>query len=165
LVYQPRSGAEAVRVVSPDDESTMLTLASDGRPGGDGAAVAGQERLSEIVFTATGQAGIYTLAELDDAGAELGGGRFVVNAGHRAESNLHANPDLPDTLTTAEASGGTAPAGPPLTDLWPLFAAIGLALLLIEWFVTLAPRRRRVRERVGRRGRFGPNPGGESQDA
>ena len=165
LVYQPRSGAGAVRVVSPDGETTLLTLASDGRAGDDSAEVAGQERLSEIAFTATGQAGVYTLAELDETGADLGGGRFVVNAGHRAESNLHFNPDLPATLATAVASGGTAPAGPPLTDLWPLLAAVGLALLLIEWFVTLRTGRRRVRARVARRGRFGPNPGGESQDA
>ncbi|MDQ3043606.1 MAG: VWA domain-containing protein [Chloroflexota bacterium] len=158
LTYQPRSNAAAVRVVSPDGEISQLTLASDGRLSEDDVGSAEQDRLSEVSFTATGQPGTYSLAELDEAGAELGGGRFVVNAGHRAESNLLPNPELPITLAGAEASGGLATAGTPLTDLWPLLAAAGLALLLIEWVVTLGPRRRRGRAR----GHSSLNPKGES---
>ncbi len=152
LVYRPRAGTATVRVVPPEGEALDLPLAADGTAPGEpvdaasvdqdpAAGAAGNaDRLREITFADTGRPGEYRVTELDAAGAERGGGRFVVNAGHVTESDLRARAELPVVLATARAGAGGG-SRTNLADLWPLLAAAALAALALEWLVLLVPRR------------------------
>ncbi len=153
LRYRPRAEAAAVRVAPPSGEAVELPLAVAGDAAGEAGSVptdeaatgetaAPEERLREIAFADTGQPGVYAVTELNAGGEELGGGRFVVNAGHPRESDLRPNAELAGTLATARAAADDAPSRASLTDLWPLLAALGLVLLALEWLVALWPRRR-----------------------
>jgi hypothetical protein len=137
LVYRPSAEAAAARVIAPDGATVELrapTLAESE------AAAGGIPR--EIAFTDTGQPGEYRLVEVAIDGVDLGGGRFVVNAGHAAESDLRPNPDLPAVLATARATTPAASASD-LFDLWPLLVSGALVLLTIEWVLAVVPWRRR----------------------
>ncbi|MDP9471593.1 MAG: VWA domain-containing protein [Chloroflexota bacterium] len=145
LVYRPSADAASVRVTSPDGNEVDLSLAVDPTEDApipaDGAAP-DQDRLRAVSFADTGQPGQYQVAELDAVGDELGGGRFVVNAGHPLESDLRPNPDLPAILATAR--GTSTPSVPTnLADLWPVLVAAALVLLALEWLMATIPRRRR----------------------
>ena len=146
LVYRPRADAATVRVAPPGGEPVELPLGIAAVPdpaptAGAGAASGELERLREVAYADTGRPGVYAVTELDAAGEELGGGRFVVNAGHPRESNLRANPTLAGTLAGARAAGDSGAAAG-MADLWPLLVAVALALLAVEWLVALIPRRR-----------------------
>jgi hypothetical protein len=67
----------------------------------------------------------------------------MVNAGHPQESNLAPNPLLAQALR----SGSVEAEDSRLRDqiaLWPVVIAAVLALLLIEWLLTLRQERRRL---------------------
>jgi hypothetical protein len=139
LVYRPSAEAVAVAITAPDGETVQLPLpeldpTATGQPSGE---------LRQVSFTDTGQPGEYRLVELAADGSELGGGRFVVNAGHAAESDLRPNEELAGILATARATDQIGGVGD-LFDLWPLFAAAALALLTLEWIIGVVPRRRRT---------------------
>jgi len=126
VVFQPSSGAATVRIARPDEAAVTLTPAESGP--------------TELTFADTGQEGAYTVEELRADGGVLNEGRFVVNAGHTAESDLRPNPSLPGALTAASETAGTLAdeAADRLADLWPLLAAIALGLLVVEWLVAAA---------------------------
>lgn len=136
LVYRPHAAAAKVRITPPDGTAVDLPVAA---PSADAAAASGQ--LREVAFSDTGVAGTYLVSELDAKGADLGGGRFIVNAGHVRESDIRPNPDLPAVLSASRADEGGSSSGT-RTDFWPILAALGLGVLLIEWLVALAPWRR-----------------------
>ena len=154
LRYRPRAGAAAVRVTPPDGTAVGLPVtaeaaAPDADPTGATEAApppaeadTAATRPREIVYTDTGHAGLYAVEELDAAGADLGGGRFVVNAGHPRESDLRPSVDLAASLAQGRATAATGLARADLADLWPLLAALAFALLAVEWLVALLPRRR-----------------------
>ncbi|MBA2278799.1 MAG: hypothetical protein H0W06_13665, partial [Chloroflexia bacterium] len=126
VTFQPSADAATVSIVRPGDENVTLTA------GGGGATAA------PLTFTDTGQEGAYTVQELRADGSVIGEGRFVVNAGHREESDLRANPSLATALTAAgEETAGTetGDAAMRLADLWPVLAGVALALLVVEWLV------------------------------
>jgi hypothetical protein len=125
LVLQPRAGAAAIRITAPDGSATDIPVTL----GANGSA-------DPAIYSATGQAGEYTVQELDSKGQATASGTFVVNAGHPTESNLAANPDLPSTLATAQASADAGPTRERLGDLWPALAALALGLLAVEWLWT-----------------------------
>jgi Ca-activated chloride channel homolog len=137
LVYRPSAEAASVAITSPDGETIELRLPEQESVA---AAQTGAE-LREVSFTDTGQPGEYRLVELAADRTELGGGRFVVNAGHAAESDLRPNDELPGILATARAIDQAAGVGD-LFDLWPLFAAVALVLLALEWLIAVVPWRR-----------------------
>jgi hypothetical protein len=138
LTYRPSAEAVAVAITGPDGEAVELRLPEAG------PELAGQSSaaLREVSFTDTGRPGEYRLEEVGADGTVLGGGRFVVNAGHAAESDLRPNDELPGILATARAVDQAAGVGD-LFDLWPLFAAAALALLALEWLLAIVPWRRR----------------------
>lgn len=155
LRYRPRAGAAAVRVVPPAGEPIDLQVAAvpgsttaepDPTAGDDPAAAeagtAGSGGPREVAYADTGQAGLYGVRELDAAGSELGGGRFVVNAGHPRESDLRPTVGLAETLAQGRTTAPTGTGRAELADLWPLLAVVAFALLAIEWLVALFPRRR-----------------------
>jgi hypothetical protein len=125
ITFQPRAGVQTVRVASPSGTQTDIPVTE----GSGGAA-------DPAIFSATGEAGEYTVEELDAKGQPTATGTFVVNAGHPVESNLTVNADLPDVLATAAPSGGNSPTRQRLGDLWPALAALALAVLAFEWFWT-----------------------------
>lgn len=130
LRYRPRAEAATVEITAPDDVTAALAVASGASdPGGN-----------VISFANTGQPGRYLIAELDAAGAEVGRGQFIVNAGQSRESDLRPNADLAGSLVQAEASGGASQGPARLADLWPFLVALALALLVLEWCVGLLPR-------------------------
>ncbi len=144
LVYRPSADAAAVRVTAPDGNPVDLSMAvdapDDATEPADGS-ILDENRLRAVSFADTGRAGQYQVAELDAAGEELGGGRFVVNAGHPLESDLRPNPDLPAILATARgAANATVPTN--LADIWPLLVAAALVLLALEWLLATMPQRR-----------------------
>jgi Ca-activated chloride channel family protein len=138
LSYRPHSGAATVRFTPPTGQPVDLDVSVQS----DAEATNGT--LDVVTFADTGQPGRYEVVELDAQGNGIGGGRFVVNAGHTRESDLTPNAALPATL--AEAGGGAGgDAGSALSDLWPAIAAAAFVVLLLEWLVTLLPRRRKRR--------------------
>jgi hypothetical protein len=137
LVYRPSTDATAVRVTAPNGAVVELQVPTP-PPDAVGSVAAD---LREISYTDTGRPGEYLLVEVGPDGAELGGGRFVVNAGHPAESDLRPNEELPGILATSRAADQVAGAND-LFDLWPLFAAAALALLSLEWLIAVVPWRR-----------------------
>lgn len=140
LVYRPHAGVATVRITPPDGVAVDVPVG--GTSGSDGAAE--PAALRDVTFADTGQPGEYRLAELDAGGKEMGGGRFVVNAGHIRESDLRANVDLPGQLAAAKA-GAAAGGTRALSDIWPILAALGLVVLLAEWLLALRPGRPRRR--------------------
>jgi hypothetical protein len=153
LLYRPRVDAASVRVAPPGGEPVVLPLAVEtGKDAAErqGGAVATRDvadtapatsRLREVAFADTGRPGVYAVSELDAAGKALGGGRFVVNAGHPRESDLRPNADLANVLAMAHRvdDGGVDRSN--LIDFWPLLTILGLVLLSLEWLVALLPRR------------------------
>jgi hypothetical protein len=125
LALQPRTGAETIRITAPDGVSTDIpvTIGSGGSP-------------DPAIYAQTGQAGEYTVQELDSKGGTTASGAFVVNAGHPVESNLTANPELPGVLAAAQADPERGSTRERLGDLWPALAALALGLLAIEWLWT-----------------------------
>jgi hypothetical protein len=141
LVYRPSVDAVGVRITAPGDQNVELQLPAPPPEAAGYSAGVDVADVREVSFTDTGRAGEYQLAELAADGTVLGGGRFVVNAGHATESDLRPNLELPDVLATSR-SVDQAAIGSDLFDLWPLFAAAALALLTLEWLLALAPWRR-----------------------
>lgn len=141
LAYKPRPGAATVRFTPPTGEPLDLQVDV-----GSGQPEDRADRLRTVTYADTGQPGPYQVSELAADGKEIGGGRFVVNAGHPRESDLTPNPNLAPTLAAAHASGD-AGAASTLSDFWPALAAAALVVLLFEWLLTLLPRRRGRRQR------------------
>jgi hypothetical protein len=154
LRYRPRAGAVTVRVAPPEGEPVDLRVPDPGTgetpaadAGGAGsvppeAAAALPDALREVAFTDTGRPGAYNVRELDVAGAELGGGRFVVNAGHPRESDLRPTVELADALAGGAPDAVTTGRLDDAVALWPLLAALAFVLLAVEWLVALVPRSR-----------------------
>lgn len=149
LRYRPRADTATVRIAPPVGDPVDLSVAvsTDSSTTGNGAVASTGDSLREVVYADTGQPGEYRITELNAAGAEAGGGTFVVNAGHTRESDIRANQDLPGTLATArstEESGSRAS----LSDLWPALVALALVVLGLEWLWSVLPRRRARRRRA-----------------
>ena len=122
VAFEPRTGASMVRVTAPSGVETDIPVSIDT----SGA-------VETAIFPATGEAGEYTVQELDARGQPAASGSFVVNAGHPVESNLRANPELPVVLAQAQAAEDGGATRQRLGDLWPALAALALGLLLVEW--------------------------------
>jgi hypothetical protein len=132
LRVQPRAGTAAVEIAPPTGDPVTLAF--------DAADESGTPR--EALFAGTGLPGSYGVVERDEAGAETGGGRFVVNAGHPRESDLRPTPGLAETLAAAEGTTFGPAGGSGAAHLWPLLVLAALGLLVVEWLVWLLPRRR-----------------------
>jgi hypothetical protein len=137
LIYRPGADAATIRITPPAGDPVDLAVAAS-NANEEGSV----NQLREIAYPGTGVPGPYVVTELDADGNELGGGSFIVNAGHPRESDLRTNEDLPALLsnTTADSPGKAQRS---TSDLWPSLVIAALAVLLFEWLVTLLPRRRR----------------------
>lgn len=122
VMLVPRTGVQTVQITGPSGTRTDLpvTLAASGSS-------------DPVVFTATGEAGEYTVEELDTNGTVSASGVFVINAGHPVESNLAVNPELAGTLTQATGDVSDGAGRDRLGDLWPALAALALGVLAFEW--------------------------------
>ncbi len=127
VAFEPRAGAATVRVIEPGGVTTDIPVTIDA-----GGAI------ETAVYPSTGEAGEYIVQELDISGRATASGSFVVNAGHPIESNLRANPELPEVLAQAQATEATGGTRQRLGDLWPALAALSLGVLALEWIVTNA---------------------------
>jgi len=136
LILQPRVGATTIRITAPDGAVTDIPVTA----GTDGAA-------EQVIYPETGRAGEYTVQELDPGNRAVASGTIVIAAGHPTESNLTANPDLPDVLASAGAAQAEDSTPRQLGDLWPVLAGLALGLLVVEWFwAVMGPgSRRKVR--------------------
>jgi hypothetical protein len=142
VVYRARSDAVSVRITPPDGKPVDIKLSSTA-PSDPTKPATGADVLRDVAFADTGQPGQYQVLALDANGKTLAKGSFIVNAGHERESDLRANPDLPGILATAHARNQSGSLGS-LSDLWPALALGALALLTLEWLITVLPRRRKV---------------------
>ena len=133
LVYEPRAAAATVQIVPPVGNPMLLSLPSQPTDANPAQPVS-----REVIYTDTGAAGAYTVAEMDAYGGDLGSARFVVNAGHSRESDLRINPNLAPALAAASGGDVTAPSQERV-DLWPLLALVALAVIAIEWVAALWP--------------------------
>ena len=137
LLYQPRAGTATVRVLAPTGESVDLAVPQP-------EVISPGEPFRQVAFADTGAAGEYRISELDSSGTFVGGGRFIVNAGHAQESNLTPNLSLSATLGLASSdSDSSSESG--LSDLWPILAAAALFLCLTEWLLLLFCGRGKIR--------------------
>lgn len=132
LVYTPRAATARVEIAPPEGDPIDFTVSeTDGTNRG-------------VVFTETGVPGIYTVTEYDAFELPLGSARFVVNAGHRLESNLRADPNLAAALATATGVSTTG-VREERVDLWPVLALAALGVIVLEWLWALWAARTRVR--------------------
>jgi hypothetical protein len=143
VVYRARSDAASVRITPPNGKPVDIKLSSASAASDSTKPAAGAGVLRDVAFADTGQPGQYQVLALDANGKTLAKGSFIVNAGHERESDLRANPDRPNILATAHATNQAGSLGS-LSDLWPALALGALALLALEWLITVLPRRRRV---------------------
>ncbi len=132
LVYTPRAAATRVEIAPPQGDPTELAVPEAGRTDRD------------VIFTGTGEPGIYTVTEYDAFDLSLGSTKFVVNAGHRLESNLRVDPNLAPALATATGVSTTG-LREERVDLWPLLALAALAVIVVEWLWALWAARTHVR--------------------
>ncbi|MFT4039595.1 MAG: BatA domain-containing protein [Thermomicrobiales bacterium] len=130
LVYTPRAAASRVEIAPPTGDPVSIDVPETGA--------------RQVVFAGTGAPGRYTVTEIDAFDLPLGSAPFVVNAGHRQESNLRADPNLAAALATASGVS-TSGARSEHVDLWPLLALAGLIVIVAEWLYALWASRVRVR--------------------
>jgi hypothetical protein len=133
-----------VPIIPGNDVSSLEVTVPGGRvvtmnvPEGDGLA-------GMLAFSETNEAGVYRVVEKRSSGEDAASGVFVVNAGHRQESNLAPNPDLASLLEGgAQADAGGASQEGVLQELWPLIVGAVVAVIGAEWFLRLRQDRRRV---------------------
>jgi hypothetical protein len=124
LLFLPRSDSATVRITAPNGDSTDLPVSADGATA------------NPVSFADTGQSGAYGIEELDGGGSVVRAGGVYVNAGHAQESDLRANPGLASLLATAQPGAG-ASGNESRFDLWPWIVAATIALLAIEWILSL----------------------------
>lgn len=127
IVFHPSAVTAQIRISSPSGQNTSL-------------ATAGASQGVAVTFAGTSEVGIYSLTETRANGEVIARGQFAVNAGNRTESNLQPNAQLAtllrDSGTSTTQTGFKTPGD--LVDLWPLVAAIALALLTVEWIIAIA---------------------------
>jgi hypothetical protein len=151
LIYRPGADAATIRITPPTGGPVDLAVAAS-----SSTEEGSVNQLREIAYPGTGVPGRYVVTELDADGNELGGGAFIVNAGHPRESDLRTNKDLPALLanTTSDTPGKAQSS---TSDLWPSLVIAALAVLLFEWLVTLLPRRKRRAARIAHQPGSGGN--------
>ncbi|HEV2108464.1 MAG TPA: VWA domain-containing protein [Thermomicrobiales bacterium] len=137
LGYRPSAEAATVVIEPPAGETVELTIF------GEDPGAAGDALPRQVTFADTGQPGTYAVTERSASGEELAGGRFVVNAGHPAESDLRPTAGLDGVLAAARATSDEG-VGVGLNDLWPALVLAALIVLGLEWLLTLWPQRRAV---------------------
>lgn len=98
-------------------------------PGGERTVIEGET--GQAVFADTAQPGLYRV-DLLRAGRTVQTERFAVNLFDAGESRIAPQPSVVIGTSTI-ARDARAEVG--RRELWPWVAAIGLALLLIEWWV------------------------------
>jgi hypothetical protein len=91
------------------------------------------DRAAPVLFDQTQQTGVYRVAFRDAAGATQPGGAFAVNFFDAAESRIQ--PATAVQVGPAEVAGNAAGIEG-LRELWPWLLAGGLAVLLVEWWIT-----------------------------
>ena len=132
LTFVPRSQTASVTVTDPLDHDTEFSLETEANV----SSLASTSR--DIVYTATGLPGDYTVVERTADGRTVSATRFSVNAGHPQESRLVANPDLGSTVAAASVNEGGS-QGQRLNDLWPLLVAVAVGALVLEWLWSALP--------------------------
>jgi hypothetical protein len=118
LLYRASDNAATVEVTAPDGEVTAIDV---------------PDNVPSALYEATGLPGLYAIRELGDGGQVLSETVFVINAGHATESDLRPNPDLGVALQGGTAAPLAESTASGLADLWPLLAALALALVALEW--------------------------------
>jgi hypothetical protein len=136
------SGDPMILSLAGETESVLVTL-----PDGNSRtlAVPATQELDQrsLTFDETGQPGTYVVQFMDRAGTATAELNVIVNAGHPQESNLAPNPLLTTALQTPTAASDAGSARLRF-DLWPIVLFAVLALLLLEWLVTLLTGNRRT---------------------
>ncbi|MDX1663343.1 MAG: VWA domain-containing protein [Candidatus Promineifilaceae bacterium] len=111
--------------LTPDAGATAVLVSV---PGGATRVEAVDEEA--LLFTDTGQPGLYQVAVRDAAG-DRPAGAFAVNFFAPSESAIAPEPVVQIGVTTARA----AAADVGQRELWPWLAGVALVLLMIEWWV------------------------------
>ena len=91
------------------------------------------DRAGPVLFDQTQQTGVYRVTFRDNTGDTQAGGAFAVNFFDTTESRIQPAAAL--QIGSAEVAGDTTGIEG-LRELWPWLLAGGLALLLVEWWVT-----------------------------
>ena len=131
------------RVIAADDNlqpGATVTLLPDARAASvavtlpDGSVwQQAIDRAAPVLFDQTQQTGVYRVAFGDAAGATQPGGAFAVNFFDATESRIQPATTL--QIGTTEVTGDAAGIEG-LRELWPWLLAGGLAVLLVEWWIT-----------------------------
>jgi hypothetical protein len=95
-----------------------------------------------LTFADTGMSGAYLMRELDSTGNPITFATIMVNAGHPLESNLAPNPLLREALQSDAVETDSSRLRDQI-ELWPVVIAAILALLFVEWIITLRQERSR----------------------
>jgi hypothetical protein len=140
ITIAPHAGAASLEITDPGGVAHTLTV----------QPVSATGAAQDLTYADTGASGPYLLRELDANGQPIQAAMIMVNAGHPQESDLAPNPLLAQALH----SGSVEAEGSRLRDqiaLWPVVIAAVLALLLVEWLLTLRQERRRLPMAAGTR--------------
>jgi hypothetical protein len=129
LVPNPR--AEMITVTTPNGEVWEEIVQGSGEP---------------VMFSDTGEPGVYTVSYTDAAGERHAAGRFAINFNSVEESRIQPRQSIrlgqSDVQPDASDIGGRY-------EVWPWLLLAGLVVLLIEWWVAYrrGPKRSALRLR------------------
>jgi hypothetical protein len=140
ITIAPHAGAASLEITDPGGVAHSLTV----QPASDTGAA------QELTYADTGASGPYQVRELDTNGQPIQTATIMVNAGHPQESNLAPNPLLAPALHSGSVEAESARLRDQIA-LWPVVIAAVLALLLVEWLLTLRQERRRLPMAAGTR--------------
>lgn len=123
VLLTPDAGSEAVDVQRPDGTVWTQAVSSEGG----------------LVFADTAQTGVYTVSLREGDGAVRPAGSFAVNFFDPGESRVAPAPEV-EIGETDVAAGSSERDG--RRELWPLFLAVAIGLLLLEWWIAYSRGRR-----------------------
>ena len=114
----PDARAESMIVTLPNGETRQLAVTADTGP---------------ILFDETSLPGVYVVSTQDSNAEPTQSGRFAVNFFEPGESRIAPSNTI--DIGQREVSS-TSDQTPGRQEVWPYVLAVGLLLLLIEWWIT-----------------------------
>ncbi len=128
------TGSAVVLVPNPRAEAITVEM-----PNGELREHAGLVADEPLIFSTTGEPGVYTVNHIDEAGEVIATDKFAVNFSDPEESRIQPQPSIRigQTEVTGSESGATG-----RYEIWPWLLIAGLMFLFIEWWVAYSRRQK-----------------------
>jgi hypothetical protein len=113
----PNPQAEMITVIKPNGEVWEETLEGSDEP---------------VIFSETGEPGLYTVSYTDAAGESHTAGRFAINFNNAEESRIQPQPAIRLGQSDVRPDGRETEGR---QEIWPWLMLAALVVLLVEWWV------------------------------